>query len=85
MRERMSNVRSTIRRETDIVRDLVGDVRERFGRDLDTEPRSTRGLGGSLGNRGSLVKTIPHAVVRTVDNAVGHVQRFARINRLRLG
>lgn len=79
--ERVANTRHTVRKVVNIVRDAVGDIVERAGPNLTTEPHSTRNLGGFLGHRGSLVKTIPHAGVRIVDAVVGHQQNFARINR----
>lgn len=77
---RIENARSTIRREAQIVTDIARDVRERLGQSA-MEPSTGRGLGGVLGQRGSLVKAPIVLVSRTADNLIEHVQGFARINR----
>ncbi|MGH2626369.1 MAG: hypothetical protein ACRDHY_06930 [Anaerolineales bacterium] len=81
VQDRIENARRTVRREVGILRDVVEDVRERVDADTQVEPPHTRGRGGLLGQRGSLVKTPVAVVLDTGDNILEHVQGFARINR----
>lgn len=85
LQARMDNTRRTIQTEVGLVRDIVGDVRDRFDLDPVTEPQSTRFRGGVLGQRGSLLKTPVDFAIKTLDNLVQHQQEFARINRQVVG
>lgn len=76
---RLDNARQTTRREADIVRGIIQDVRGRFGASA-MEPSTGRGWPVP-GAHGSLAKAPVAIAAGTVDNLIQHVQGFARINR----
>lgn len=81
IRDRVENVRRTARREADILRRLADDVKERVDLDPSTEPRGSAGMGGVFGEQGAVPKSIAKALIETGDNAMEHIQDFARDNR----
>lgn len=81
MRKRFDSAKGLIRRELDLVKGVLNDVKERVDLDVNTEPQGTKNLGGIAGQRGSLVKEPIKLIVGTVDNAAQFVQEQAAITR----
>lgn len=80
VKDRIENVRNTVKTGLDNTRGLGLDVVERFDLNQTTEP--PHGKGAPLaGKRGGLISSLEANNVERIDNAERHIQTFAAINR----
>lgn len=74
------------RGEADLVKGMVNNVRDRFGRTAsDNQPKQGQNIGGVFGKRGGLGKGAVAFISGTIDNVEKMTQAKASQRRASLG